>query len=155
MSNVMNIKIAGLGGQGVLKATDILAEAAFEAGFDVKKSEVHGMSQRGGSVTSDVRYGDAVASPMIPEGETEILLILEMTQVDNNRGDMKSNGLMLTVAQLGELENPKTANIALLGRLSRLLEIPRPAWETAIKKFLPPKHHELNLRVFAEHADGK
>ncbi len=48
---------AGLGGQGVIKASDVLADAALRAGFDVKKAEVHGMSQRGGSVTSDVRFG--------------------------------------------------------------------------------------------------
>ena len=61
MSNktkVTNIVIAGLGGQGVLKASDIVAEVAFRAGLDVKKSEIHGMSQRGGSVTSDVRFGE-------------------------------------------------------------------------------------------------
>ena len=54
---VTNVVLAGLGGQGVLKASDILADAALRAGLDVKKAEVHGMSQRGGSVTSDVRFG--------------------------------------------------------------------------------------------------
>ena len=66
---VTNIVIAGLGGQGVLTASDIVADVAFHAGFDVKKSEVHGMSQRGGSVASDVRYGAQVFSPMVPEGK--------------------------------------------------------------------------------------
>jgi indolepyruvate ferredoxin oxidoreductase beta subunit len=67
MSNrVTNIVLGGLGGQGVLTASDILADAAFRAGFDVKKSELHGMSQRGGSVSSDVRYGPRVLSPMVP-----------------------------------------------------------------------------------------
>ena len=56
-SKVTNVVVAGLGGQGVLKASDILAQVAFEHGLDVKKSEIHGMSQRGGSVTSDVRFG--------------------------------------------------------------------------------------------------
>jgi len=59
----------GLGGQGVLKASDILADVAFSAGLDVKKSDVHGMSQRGGSVASDVRFGERVFSPMVPRGE--------------------------------------------------------------------------------------
>ena len=63
---VTNVVIAGLGGQGVLKASDILAEVAFRAGLDVKKSELHGMSQRGGSVSSDVRFGPQVFSPMVP-----------------------------------------------------------------------------------------
>ena len=57
-SKPTNVVIAGLGGQGVLKASDILADVAFSAGLDVKKSELHGMSQRGGSVSSDVRFGE-------------------------------------------------------------------------------------------------
>ena len=56
-TGVVNIVVAGLGGQGVVKASDIVAEAAFRAGHTVKKAEVHGMSQRGGSVSTDVRYG--------------------------------------------------------------------------------------------------
>ena len=57
-AQLTNVVVAGLGGQGVLKASDILADAAMRAGFDVKKSEINGMSQRGGSVSSDVRFGD-------------------------------------------------------------------------------------------------
>ena len=68
---VTNVVIAGLGGQGVVKASDILADAAFRAGLDVKKAEVHGMSQRGGSVASDVRFGARVLSPMVPAGAAE------------------------------------------------------------------------------------
>ena len=60
---LINVVVAGLGGQGVLKASDILADVALRAGFDVKKSEIKGMSQRGGSVTSDVRFGQIVLSP--------------------------------------------------------------------------------------------
>jgi len=71
-NEVTNIVIAGLGGQGVLKASDIVAEVVFRAGFDVKKSEIHGMSQRGGSVSSDVRFGERVYSPMVPLGEAII-----------------------------------------------------------------------------------
>jgi indolepyruvate ferredoxin oxidoreductase, beta subunit len=80
-ARVVNIVIAGLGGQGVLKASDIIAEAALHAGFDVKKSEVHGMSQRGGSVTSDVRFGVEVFSPMVPPGEADFLLVLSPGEV--------------------------------------------------------------------------
>ena len=63
-----NIVVAGLGGQGVLTATDIIADVALRAGFDVKKSEIKGMSQRGGSVTCDVRFGGQILSPMVPGG---------------------------------------------------------------------------------------
>ena len=72
-----NIIVAGLGGQGVLTATDILAEVARQAGFDVKKSEIKGMSQRGGSVACDVRFGAEILSPMVPAGEADFLLALE------------------------------------------------------------------------------
>ena len=68
MSKVTNVVVAGLGGQGVLKASDIVADAAFRAGLDVKKSELHGMSQRGGSVSSDVRFGGEVLQPHGPFG---------------------------------------------------------------------------------------
>jgi indolepyruvate ferredoxin oxidoreductase beta subunit len=80
-SKPTNVVIAGLGGQGVLKASDILADVAFSAGLDVKKSELHGMSQRGGSVSSDVRFGERVFSPMVPEGEADFLLVLRRTRL--------------------------------------------------------------------------
>ena len=76
MSKPTNVVIAGLGGQGVIKASDILADVAFSAGLDVKKSEMHGMSQRGGSVSSDVRFGERVFSPMVPEGEADFLVVI-------------------------------------------------------------------------------
>lgn len=151
MSKVVNIMVAGLGGQGVLKASDIVAEAAFEAGFDVKKSEVHGMSQRGGSVTSEVRYGSDVASPMIPAGETDYLVVLEDTQIDVNRHNLRPGGrlIALNAVDASKLSNPKTINIALLGVLSTGLEIPEACWIAALRKFLPEKHHAVNLEAFA------
>ena len=83
-SRPTNVVIAGLGGQGVLKASDILADVAFSAGLDVKKSELHGMSQRGGSVSSDVRFGERVFSPMVPEGEADFLVVIAADQVPVN-----------------------------------------------------------------------
>ena len=76
MMEAINIKIAGLGGMGVLSASHVLAETLFLAGYDVKKAEVHGMSQRGGSVASDIRFGTRILSPMIPVGEVDFLLAL-------------------------------------------------------------------------------
>ena len=70
-NKLTNVLFAGIGGQGIIKASDMLTEAAFRMNYDVKKSELHGMSQRGGSVSSDVRFGDKVYSPMIPEGLRE------------------------------------------------------------------------------------
>jgi indolepyruvate ferredoxin oxidoreductase beta subunit len=69
--------LAGVGGQGIIRASDMISMALMEAGFDVKKSEVHGMAQRGGSVTSFVRYGNIVHSPLAWEGSVDILLSFE------------------------------------------------------------------------------
>ncbi len=74
---VFNILIAGVGGQGVLLTSKIIAEAALRQGLDVKQSEVHGMAQRGGSVLSQVRFGDRVFSPIIAEGEADLLIGFE------------------------------------------------------------------------------
>ena len=70
----VNVSLVGVGGQGIILTADILAKTAAIAGLDVKKSEIHGMAQRGGSVSSQVRFGDAVASPIIQEGTTDILV---------------------------------------------------------------------------------
>lgn len=77
---VTNILLVGVGGQGILLASEILAEAFMLAGFDVKKSEIHGMSQRGGSVVSHVRFGSQVFSPVVPEGEGDILFGFELLE---------------------------------------------------------------------------
>lgn len=75
--DIISVFITGVGGQGILLASELLSEAAMEEGFDVKKSEVHGMAQRGGSVVSGVRFGKKVYSPLITEGEADILLSFE------------------------------------------------------------------------------
>ncbi|MFO7568767.1 MAG: indolepyruvate oxidoreductase subunit beta [Smithellaceae bacterium] len=76
-SNVKSILFAGVGGQGILRASDIMCEAMMEAGLDLKKSEVHGMAQRGGCVTSHVRYGTKVYSPLAEAGSIETLISFE------------------------------------------------------------------------------
>lgn len=77
---ITNILLVGVGGQGILLASEILSEAFMLAGFDVKKSEIHGMSQRGGSVVSHVRFGKKVFSPVVPEGEGDILFGFELLE---------------------------------------------------------------------------
>lgn len=147
-----NVVIAGLGGQGVLKCSDILAEAAFRAGFMVKKAEIHGMSQRGGSVTSDVRFGKEVWSPMVPEGEADVLVILETTQLEPNQHVLKQDGILLSVEQLDHkaLPSPKTVNTAMLGMLSKHLpEIDEQYWHAAMDAFFPEKLREMNHEAFA------
>ena len=150
MSTIRNVVVAGLGGQGVLKVTDILAEAVFRSGFDVKKSEVHGMSQRGGSVSSEVRYGECVASPMVPAGEADVLAVLDSTQVEVARGVLKADGILITPEDLplDKLQNPKALNTMMLGAISKHIEIPVETLLEALKANLPEKLHEMNVEMF-------
>lgn len=150
--SVTNIVIAGLGGQGVIKASDIIAAAAFAAGFDVKKSEIHGMSQRGGSVTSDVRFGPRVLSPMVPEGEADFLLVVAPDQIDNNRHVLRPGGMLIepSMVETVKLTNLRTLNIALVGVLSPMLPmIPASAWVAAFDSNLAPKIRAVNDAAFA------
>ena len=148
--NVTNVVIAGLGGQGVLRASDILAEAAFRAGRDVKKAEIHGMAQRGGSVSSDVRFGGEVRSPMIPAGEADYLLVLAGDEVEVNRPRLKEGGVPIDPSCIDESELPhkKSLNVSLLGVLSTHLDIPKENWLEAIRVYLPEKVHEMNEKAF-------
>lgn len=79
-NKTINLLFAGVGGQGVLLASDILSEIVHVAGLDVKKSDIHGMSQRGGSVISQVRIGEKVYSPIIKEGEVDFLIAFEILE---------------------------------------------------------------------------
>jgi indolepyruvate ferredoxin oxidoreductase beta subunit len=150
-SKPTNVVIAGLGGQGVLKASDILADVAFSAGLDVKKSELHGMSQRGGSVSSDVRFGERVFSPMVPEGEADFLLVIAPDQIPVNAAALGQGGILIEPSQIDEssLPNKKSINVALLGVLSRHLQFPVEAWTAALGRNLPEKLHDANLASFS------
>ncbi len=77
MEGVFNLLIVGVGGQGTILASNIVTQAAINAGLDAKKSEIHGMSQRGGAVFSHVRFGDKVYSPVIAKGKVDVLISLE------------------------------------------------------------------------------
>ncbi len=80
MSDIKNILFSGVGGQGILLASELTAAALLQAGYDVKKSEVHGMAQRGGSVTAQLRYGKKVYSPLIDPGAADIQMAFEMME---------------------------------------------------------------------------
>jgi len=150
MEKAVNVKFAGLGGQGVIRASDILAEAAFRAGLDVKKSELHGMSQRGGSVSSDVRYGEKVWSPMIPEGEADYLVVISPDQVDNNLPALKKGGVLLRPEMIDEssLPNKKSLNVALLGVLSAQLSLPESIWIETLREAFAPEFFAANEKAF-------
>ena len=147
---VTNIVIAGLGGQGIITASDILAEAAFRAGRDVKKSELHGMSQRGGSVTSEVRFGAKVFSPMVPPGEADFLVVLASDQIEPNRHCLRQDGRLIPPEWIDEssLTNRRSLNVALMGALSAFLDLPEEIWLEAIRANLPEKLREVNVQAF-------
>ena len=182
----VNVMIVGVGGQGSLLASKLLGKVLLDAGYDVKVSEVHGMSQRGGSVVTYVRFGDKVASPIIDLGESDFILSFEKLEAARYAEYLSPNGKIIVNTQeidpmpvivgkavypshvLNELESrdvtvdavdaltlaekagtAKAVNVVLLGRLARSLpDIPREAWQDAIKSSVKPKFVEVNLRAF-------
>lgn len=94
-----NIMIVGVGGQGTLLASRILGNVAIEMGYDVKVSEVHGMSQRGGSVVTYVKYGEKVYSPIIDKGEADIILAFEQLEALRALPYLSKNGKIITNIQ--------------------------------------------------------
>ena len=96
MSNQsISFMLVGVGGQGTILASNVLAELGLSLGYDVKQAEVHGMSQRGGSVTSHVRWGQHVYSPIITQGDADILIAFEKSEVVRYITDLKPGGLVL------------------------------------------------------------
>ena len=94
-----NIVIVGVGGQGTLLASRILGAVATAQGFDVKVSEVHGMSQRGGSVVTYVKYGEKVNSPIVSMGDADILLAFEQLEAYRSLSYLKKGGKLLVNTQ--------------------------------------------------------
>jgi indolepyruvate ferredoxin oxidoreductase, beta subunit len=116
----------------------------------VKKAEIHGMSQRGGSVTSDVRFGKEVLSPMIPAGEADFLLVLAPSEIPVTRPLLRKGGLLVPPDAIDEarLPNKRSLNVALLGILARELDLPEEAWLDAIRAALPERLHAVNDAAF-------
>ena len=96
MPDTTNIAVVGVGGQGVLLASDAIAHVALCAGYGVKKNEIHGMAQRGGSVISEVRFGRKVWSPVVPDGEVDVLLALEALEALRSVHRLREGGLVIT-----------------------------------------------------------
>ncbi len=180
-----NILLAGVGGQGVLLASRILSEAALTRGLDIKQSEVHGMSQRGGSVVSHVRIGEQVHSPIVPEGECDLLVGFEPLEGLRMAHQVKPDGVILystdrinpsTVSAgfatypedvleqynrfaakkvavnagklAGEAGNLRSANVVMVGALSRFMEFDEQLWKTALEAAIPAKILALNIKAF-------
>ena len=100
MSEVVNIVLAGVGGQGILLASEIVARAAMVAGFDVKTNEVHGMAQRGGSVVAQIRYGKEVNSPLVASGSAQVLGSLERIEALRYADYLAPGGLAVVSNQM-------------------------------------------------------
>ena len=98
-NSITNILIVGTGGQGVILASEIICDVALECGFDTKKSEIHGMSQRGGVVSSHVRYGKQVSSPMFIKGDADLLLSFELAEAARWVPYLKKEGRVITSDQ--------------------------------------------------------
>ena len=95
-----SIVLTGVGGQGILLASEIIAKAAGFAGFDVKTNEVHGMAQRGGSVIGQIRYGEQVFSPLVSRGEATVLMSLERIEALRYANYLAPDGLAVVNAQV-------------------------------------------------------
>jgi len=112
---VTNIFLSGVGGQGTILASNILGEVFLKAGYDVKKSEVHGMAQRGGDVTTHFRFGKKVYSPLIANGEADYLISFELLEALRYINWVKPEGKIIINQQtilppavsLGQIEYPK------------------------------------------------
>jgi len=132
---VTNILVAGVGGQGVILASDLMADTFLAAGYDVKKSEVHGMAQRGGAVSSHVRYGKKVYSPIIKMGEADYLFMTE--KMETLRWLAYGNPLTTIVVDdttinppavnLGEMEYPHDIEETLRTNFKNVYIIPASA----------------------------
>ncbi|MBR6567203.1 MAG: indolepyruvate oxidoreductase subunit beta [Clostridia bacterium] len=96
---VKNILIVGVGGQGTLLASKLMGKCFLQQGFDVKVSEVHGMSQRGGSVVTYVRYGEKVYSPVIEKGEADIIISFEQLESARWLPWLKKDGVLISSTQ--------------------------------------------------------
>lgn len=179
-----SIMIVGVGGQGTLLASRILGNAVISEGYDVKVSEVHGMSQRGGSVVTYVRYGDKVHSPIIDKGGADMILAFELLEAKRALPFLKDGGKIIVNAQqidpmpviIGACEYPaniacelnekvdatitdalalakeagnqKAVNVVLIGVMAKNTDIPYEVWVETIKKTVPEKFLEVNLKAF-------
>ncbi len=97
--DVKNIMIVGVGGQGALLASKTLGQVLLDAGFDVKVSEVHGMSQRGGSVVTYVRYGKKVCSPIVDKGEADFIVSFELLEAARYTEYLRQGGKIVVNTQ--------------------------------------------------------
>lgn len=137
-SNVVSVYLAAVGGQGLVTASEVIALALFNAGFDVKSSVLKGLSRRCGSVLGSVRFGNKVLSPCISRKGADFLVLIDPGQLDVCRGFLADSGkvIMPSMVNLAGLENGRGLNIALCGVLARALEQEPDNWLRAVRQVL-------------------
>ena len=180
-----NILIVGTGGQGQITLLQILSAAALSEGYDIKTSELHGLSQRGGSVEVHIRFGKKIFSPLIPQGQADLIIGLEMQEclkacyhanpktnflinkhivpiplektlsekeILNNLKKVSKNIFLIPAAEIcqKELGTNVVAGVYLisLAVFKNLIPIKPTSLFNAIKKIIPEKYLELNLKAF-------
>lgn len=148
---VVNILFCGTGGQGVLAASEVCGWAALLQGYHVKKSEVHGMAQRGGSVESHLRFGKEVFSPLVVKGNVDYLVPFHKDEHARLRYFLKPDGVDL-VSSLDtagrHIHDKRFLNVFLLGCLSRYLPLKIESWLAAIETVFANKNPEENKKIF-------
>ncbi len=184
----INFLVVGVGGQGTILSSDILAEVGMESGFDAKKSDVLGLAIRGGSVVSHVRWAEQVGSPMSMKGSVDYLLAYEPlealrvleylhprstilvneyrlppmlvstgqalypspAEVDRCLKDSAKHVIMINATEKSrQIGSIKTVNVLLLGALSSLLNVRPEVWQMVIRKHVPLKLADLNIKAFS------
>ena len=170
MSETKSIMIVGVVGQGTLLASHILGSALLSLGHDVKLSEVHGMSQRGGSVVTYVKYGDKVYSPVVDKGEADFILSFERLEAADQRispmpvitgAAQYPDGILDKIDTMGadllavdalalalEAGSSKAVNVVLIGILASMMDLPREVWDKALEENVKPKFLEMNKKAF-------
>ena len=152
-NKVYSVTFGGIGGQGVLKAAELCGWAAMFAGYHVKKSEVHGMAQRGGSVESHVRFGKRVFSPLVPAGGADFLVCFNRDEQPRLRTFLQTDGVDLT-DYLEKAEqavgHPRGLNTCLVGVLSARLPLKEEHWMKAIEVVFKGKGVKDNKKVFLD-----
>ena len=150
-STTINILFCGTGGQGVLTAAEVCGIVALLEGYHVKKSEVHGMAQRGGSVESHLRFGKQVFSTLIPQGKADYLVCFYKEEGERLKNFLSPKGINL-IQYLGKaqvsLEDKRYVNTYLLGVLSKYLPIKEENWLKALEQIFSSKNLAENKRIF-------
>ena len=176
MKNTKSALLVGVGGQGAILTAKVLVNGLMKAGYDVKMSEVHGMSQRGGSVSTQVHWGEKVNSPVIGKGAADIIVAFEKMEAVRYADFLKPDGIAVindyeiasSSIAAGLCEYPEgcleamqqhfhcyvlnaaeiAESLGLFGSMAKALGMDDIDWESVIAETVPEKFRELNLRAF-------